>query len=52
MKTLRKLSNRKLDQLQDRLEARLLSARYQPARRKLRAKLIRLANERLRRIGL
>lgn len=52
MKTLGKLSNRKLDALDARLKDRLARCRWAPGRGKINAKLIRVSRERLRRLGL
>lgn len=49
MKTLKKLSNRKLDELQDKLLERLGNVRYH---RRLIGMLWKIGNERLRRSGL
>ena len=59
MKTLRKLSNRKLDQLQDRISAkywREADVAPRPQRKQIIARInrlvLRIGNERLRRMGL
>lgn len=52
MKTLRTLSTRQLDRLQDRLDAHLRNAITGTVRGKIIMRMYRLANERMRRIGL
>lgn len=52
MRTLKTLSNRKLDELQERLEQRLRNHAYSWLRKDARKKLVKIAGERLRRIGL
>lgn len=52
MVTLRKLTNKKLDELQDRLQEKLCDHAYSWERVKIRKYLLRVGNERARRLGL
>lgn len=52
MKTLKKLSNRKLDEMEERIEFQIGLIINRPIRARLEKLLWRVMNERLRRIGL